>query len=118
MCWAGVAEPGTARAALIWCPFPDDAAALAATDALLEEGLIACGNVMPAMISRFVWHGTKHSARETGALLKTTAAHLDAAVARLAEIHPYDAPAIVGWICDAASSDTLAWLGTIGPPRA
>jgi len=43
-------------------------------------------------------------------LCKTTAATLDAAVAKLAEIHPYDCPAIVGWRADAAAPATLAWL--------
>ena len=48
---------------------------------------------------------------ECGALFKTDAALLDAAIARLAEIHPYEVPAITGWRCDAAAPATAAWLG-------
>lgn len=97
-------------AALIWCPFPDQPAALAAINTLLDEKLVACGNVLPGVTSVFVWNGKKDSAREVGALLKTNTDLLDAAAARLAEIHPYDEPAVLGWRCDAAAAGTLAWL--------
>lgn len=100
--------------ALVWCPFPDEETALAAIHVLLDEKLIACGNVLPGMTSIFVWQGEKDTARETGALLKTNADLLDRAVARLAELHPYDAPAVLGWHCDADAPGTLAWLATIG----
>lgn len=101
-------------AALVWCPFPGEDAALAAIDALLDEKLIACGNVLPGMTSVFVWNGTKDRAREAGALLKTNADLLDRAIARLVELHPYEEPAVLGWRCDAAAPGTLAWLAGIG----
>jgi len=104
----------SATAALIWCPFPDEAAALQALDILLDEGLIACGNVLPAMQSRFVWNGQKDSATEAGAILKTNAAVLPRAVERLAQVHPYEEPAIVAWHCDLASPGTIAWLAGLG----
>jgi periplasmic divalent cation tolerance protein len=99
--------------ALIWCPFPDEHAALTAIHALLDEKLIACGNVLGAMTSVFEWNGARDSARETGALLKTNAALLDRAVARLAELHPYEEPAVLGWRCDAAATGTVEWLAAI-----
>lgn len=101
-------------AALIWCPFPDEAAALAAIHALLDEQLIACGNALPGVTSVFVWNGERDTVREVGVLLKTNTDLLEAAVARLAEIHPYDEPAVLGWRCDAAAPGTLAWLAGIG----
>lgn len=104
----GPAKPG---AALIWCPFPSEDEALAAIHALLDEGLIACGNLIPGMTSIFVWNGEKDTARETGALLKTNTALLGRAVLRLAELHPYEEPAVLGWHCDTAAPGTLAWLG-------
>jgi periplasmic divalent cation tolerance protein len=99
--------------ALIWCPFPDSASAEAAADTLLDEGLIACANLLPGLRSRFVWRGTRGAAEETGALLKTNAALLPAAIARLASLHPYDEPAILGWHCDAAAPATAAWLAAL-----
>ena len=97
--------------ALIWCPFPDSAVAATVCSVLLDEGLIACANMMPGMHSLFSWNGERGEARETGTLLKTDAALLDKAIARLGELHPYDEPAILGWRCDAALPATAAWLG-------
>lgn len=97
--------------ALVWCPFPDETAALGVIHALLDEGLIACGNVLGGMTSVFVWNGERDTAREVGALLKTRADLLDAVVQRVAQLHPYDEPAVLGWRCDAAPSATVAWLG-------
>lgn len=101
-------------AALIWCPFPDPDSAAACANALLDEELIACANLIPGMISLFAWNGERDEARETGVVLKTNAARLDRAIARLAALHPYDEPAIVGWCCDAAAPGTIAWLGALG----
>mgnify|MGYP006177019709 CR=1 FL=1 len=43
-------------------------------------------------------------------LFKTSAARLDEAARHLAKIHPYDAPAIIGWKADMAGDATLEWL--------
>ena len=99
--------------ALIWCPFPDQAAAEAAIATLLDEGLIACASVLPAMRSHFVWQGKRQVADEAGVVCKTDAALLDRAITRLAVLHPYDEPAIVGWRCDAAFPATVSWLAAL-----
>jgi periplasmic divalent cation tolerance protein len=100
-------------AALIWCPFPDEDAALTAIHTMLDERLIACGNILPGMTSVFVWNGEKDVARETGVLLKTNTDLLDGAVLRLAELHPYEEPAVLGWPCNATAPGTLTWLAAI-----
>lgn len=100
--------------ALIWCPFPDNESAAAVAGVLLDEGLIACANMVGGIHSLFEWNGERSTARETGVLLKTNALALDRAIARLAELHPYDEPAILGWRCDAAAPGTAAWLGKLG----
>ena len=106
-------QNGPVSGALIWCPFPDEEAALSAIHMLLDEKLIACGNVLPGMTSVFVWSGAKGTAHEVGTLLKTNADLLDRAIARLVELHPYDEPAVLGWRCDAGAPGTLAWLAGI-----
>jgi periplasmic divalent cation tolerance protein len=100
-------------AALIWSPFESEEAAATAAAQLLDEGLVACANIVPGIRSLYVWRGARGEARECGALFKTTAALLDKAVARLAAIHPYETPAIVGWRADAAAPATLGWLGEL-----
>lgn len=100
--------------ALIWAPFEDEESAARVADALLDEGLVACCNLLPIK-SRFVWQGERGTAEEVGALFKTRADMLPAAVARLEELHPYDTPAIAGWTCEAAGGETLSWIAGIGP---
>jgi len=100
-------------AALAWCPFPDADSAERAADSLLDEGLIACANILPPMQSRYVWRGQREVAEETGVLFKTHANLLEKLVARISALHPYDEPAILGWGCDVASPETLRWLGEL-----
>jgi periplasmic divalent cation tolerance protein len=99
-------------AALIWCPFASEDDAAKAASQLLDEGLVACANLLPVR-SLYVWQGERGEGRECGALLKTDASLLDRAVARLAAIHPYETPAIVGWRADAVPPATAAWLGQL-----
>jgi periplasmic divalent cation tolerance protein len=96
-------------AALIWSPFASEDDAAKAAAALLDEGLIACANLVPVR-SLYVWQGERGEARECGALFKTSEGLLDKAVARLAEIHPDETPAITGWRANAAAAATAAWL--------
>lgn len=101
--------------ALIWCPFADEASAARAAATLLDEGLIACANILPPMLSLYAWQGQRGETRECAALFKTAAPLLDQAVARLESIHPYDTPAVLGWQADAVAPATAAWLGALVP---
>ena len=96
--------------ALIWCPFADEASAVAAARQLLDERLVACANVLPPMRSLYTWQGERGEATEVAVLFKTDASALDRATARLAEIHPYDTPAVLGWRADTAARPTAEWL--------
>lgn len=99
--------------ALIWCPFADETSAEAAASQLLDEGLVACANILPPMRALYVWQGERGEAQEVGVLFKTDASLLDRATARLAEIHPYDTPAVVGWRTDTAAAPTRDWLRSL-----
>lgn len=97
-------------AALIWCPFGDEASAMQAASTLVEEQLAACANIVPAVVSVFRWEGRVQHGSESAVLFKTTAGLLEQAIARLAELHPYTVPAILGWRVDKAPVPTLEWL--------
>jgi periplasmic divalent cation tolerance protein len=99
---------------LVWCPFPDGDSAADVAQVLLYEHLIACANILPAMRSLYVWKGEHGDEAEVGVLFKTNQAQLPKLTERLAELHPYDEPAIVGWHCDSAAPSTAAWLGALG----
>lgn len=99
--------------ALIYCPFPDAVTAEEVGRALIEEGLVACINIGAQMRSVFVWDGQIGEGNEVPCLFKTSSSALDRAIARLESLHPYDAPAIMGWHCDAAGAATKEWLGAL-----
>lgn len=103
-------QQDTTAAALVWCPFPDADSARQIAGQLLDEGLIACANILGSIESHFVWEGARSSGNETAVLFKTTQDRLAEVVARLGALHPYDTPAIIGWHCDAAHPATTAWL--------
>lgn len=102
-----------AAAALVWCPFPDAESARLIAGQLLDEGLIACANILGSIESHFVWEGARMSGSETAVLFKTTSRLLDGVVARLGALHPYDTPAIIGWHCDTVHPATGAWLAAV-----
>lgn len=101
--------------ALVWCSFPDAMSARTAAQQLLQEGLIACANMMPEVEPVFVWEGQFSATRESATLFKTNSDNLAALVTRPGGIHPYDTPSVFGWHCDAAHPTIMNWLGdTLG----
>lgn len=100
-------------AALIWCPFADEESAARVAGQLLDEGLIACANILGSMRSLYVWRGARSEATESGVLFKTEASLLDRAIERLEELHPYDTPVAVGWRADRTNPAALAWLASL-----
>ena len=106
-------------ASVIWTTFADEDSALESASALLDEQLVACANLVPAIRSLYLWRGERGEARECGVLFKTDAALLERVCARLAELHPYDTPAIAGWRADATPAATAEWLSELsaGPRR-
>ncbi|GAA4047512.1 divalent-cation tolerance protein CutA [Parerythrobacter jejuensis] len=99
--------------AMIWAPFPDHEAARTAAGILLDEKLVACANILGSVESIFDWGGERTNAAEIGVLFKTDATILDQAVARIEDLHPYKAPAILGWRADAPARATRDWLGLL-----
>ncbi|MBA4763936.1 divalent-cation tolerance protein CutA [Qipengyuania huizhouensis] len=99
--------------ALIYCPFPDTQSARKIGEQLLDEGLIGCINVGGPIQSLFIWGGEKGEGEEYPALLKTDEDLLELAISRLEELHPYDAPAVLGWQCVAGKA-AESWLRNLG----
>ncbi len=81
------------RLVLSTCPDADTAARIAR--ALVEERLAACVGALPGLVSTYRWQGRVEQAGEVQLLIKTSAGRLDALVARLAQLHPYELPEIL-----------------------
>lgn len=96
--------------------WPDQADAVAFVRALVEDRLIACGNVLPAMRSIYRWDLAMHDDAERQLILKTTAGQVPALLERAGARHPYDVPEFLVIPVGAASTAYLGWLrDAVGP---
>ena len=93
---------------LVTAPSADEAARIAR--ALVEEGLAACGNVVPGLRSIYRWEGKVQDDAEALLLLKTTRARFDALRARVLALHPYQVPEVLALPVEAGSAAYLAWI--------
>jgi periplasmic divalent cation tolerance protein len=64
-------------------------------EALVEERLVACANVVPGVFSIFRWKGAVSKEPEVLVVLKTTTEALDAVRKRILELHPYEVPEVI-----------------------
>ena len=88
--------------------FPDAASARAAAEAVVQEHLAACVNVLPRVESIYRWEGNMEFSREVLAVIKTTAERYPKLEKRLRELHPYTVPEIVALPAAAVAESYLA----------
>ena len=90
----------------------DDRAALdTLVEHLLERRLVACGQLLGPLVSRYRWQGRVERAEEWLVLLKTRAALVDAVRAVVVERHPYDVPELIVLPVVGGNPDYLDWVG-------
>jgi len=108
-CHAGT-SPRVTDALLVFTtlPTPEKAADLARI--LVEEGLVACGNVLPAVRSIYKWEGKVQDENEVMLLLKTRAEHLERLKLRILEVHPYEVPEVLAIPVESGYRAYLEWI--------
>jgi periplasmic divalent cation tolerance protein len=77
------------------CTCPDFGTADAIAQALIEERLAACVNLLPGATSIYRWEGRIERSDEVQMLIKTTLSRLEALQTRLCALHPYDVPELI-----------------------
>ena len=77
---------------------------------LLQERLIACGQVLGPVSSSFRWEGEVQREQEWLALLKTATALADRVLARVAGLHPYEVPEIIVTPVVGGHAPYLQWV--------
>lgn len=97
-------------ASLLYVTAPNRDEALRIAGTLVEERLVACGNVLDGMRSVYWWNGKVERADEAVLLLKTDRRNVDLVIARVVELHPYETPAVVALPIEAGHSEFLAWV--------
>ncbi|MEO8723060.1 MAG: divalent-cation tolerance protein CutA [Sphingobium sp.] len=94
----------------VYALYPGADAAKASARIAVEECLAACANILAPCTSIYEWEGDLREESEVPVLFKTSARRRDALIARLAQLHPYDTPAIVAWSVDEAHVPFANWV--------
>ncbi len=98
------------KAVLVYMTFPTPEAAEEVGGALVEAGLAACVNILPAMTSIYVWNGARHRDAEAVMIIKTRESLADTVIAETRRRHPYENPAILLLPVSGGSEPFLAWI--------
>lgn len=89
---------------------PDAESAERIVRALLDEGLVACGNIVPGVTSLYWWNGAVQRDAEVLVILKTTASASRRLVERLPSLHPYEVPELLLVPVDGGHGAYLEWV--------
>lgn len=99
----------------------DPARADGIVEQLLEDRLVACGQRLGPVVSRYWWEGALERAEEWLVLVKTRGDLASAVTDAIVAAHPYDNPEVVVVALAAGSTRYLSWIdgvtgmaGTIG----
>jgi periplasmic divalent cation tolerance protein len=95
------------------CPAAETADALA--EQIVEARLAACVQVLPRMISVYVWEGEVQKEPEYLLLIKTLPEKWDELQRFIAENHTYEVPEIVAIDTAKVSESYEAWLREVLP---
>ena len=102
-------DAADARVVLVTAPDVESARTLART--LVDERLVACGNIVPTVASVYRWQGGVQEETEALLILKTSRARLGQLRARVVELHPYEVPEVLALGIDDGHQAYLDWLG-------
>jgi periplasmic divalent cation tolerance protein len=77
---------------------------------IVEAGLAACVNIVPAMRSIYRWKGVVEAADEVVMFVKTRASLAERVTAALRENHSYETPAILVLPVSGGNQSFIDWI--------
>lgn len=95
---------------IVLTTLPADADAPAFAQALVQDRLAGCVNVLPPMESVYRWQGSIERDTERQVVIKTTLPRVDALWQRVRDLHPYDVPEFVVMPIVDGNQAYLQWL--------
>jgi periplasmic divalent cation tolerance protein len=98
------------KSVLIYSTFPSAAEAEPVGGAVVDQGLAACVNILPNMVSIYIWQGKRQRESEAVMLIKTRAVLADRVMDEVRRLHPYANPALLVLPVEGGSQDFLRWI--------
>ncbi len=95
---------------IVYCCVPDPEVADRIARALVEDGLAACVNRLPGVVSTYRWEGETRVDAELLLLIKTTRARFEALRTRIVALHPYELPEVIAVDVALGHEPYLAWV--------
>ena len=83
---------------------------------LVDERIVACGNIVPGVVSIYRWQGAIEQDAEVLLVLKTTEAAVPGLLERVPELHPYDVPEVLVLAVEKGFESYLAWVDSSTRP--
>lgn len=106
------------KVSILYVPCGSDEEAVRIATALINEKLVACGNIV-ASRSLYYWEGKIADEVEQILLCKTTEDKVEAARERISQLHSYEIPCIIEVEAASANSAYARWVQTrVGFPSA
>jgi periplasmic divalent cation tolerance protein len=97
---------------LVYATFPSVDEAERIGGRLVDDQLAACVNILPGMVSIYVWQGQRQRDTECAMIIKSRAALANRIVEIVRGLHPYDNPALVVLDIASGSPPFLEWILT------
>ena len=96
------------KVVFVTCGTGDEAVRL--LRALLEERLVACGNIVPGVRSLYWWQGSIQDEQEVILFMETPDEHVAALIPRIQALHAYETPKILTLPVEELNDDYHSWL--------
>ena len=98
------------QALVVYCTCPNRVVAERIAEAVIDERLAACVNLIPGLTSIYRWEGQMQHDVELLLIIKTRSVVYPQLEARLRELHPYQVPEIIALPIQAGSAAYLNWI--------
>ncbi len=95
---------------VVLCTVPTLETAERIAQAVVEDRLAACVNVVPGLVSIYRWQGAVQRDEERLLIIKTRAERFEALRAAIVARHPYEVPEVVALPLVAGHAPYLSWL--------